>query len=102
MSRGSMHPVGATLREGDPLAGGRTYTTTSPAEAAARLGRSGVEAMAYTTPSHTPERPRWRAILPLRDPVALAAGAGADEPFLVLQLAHQIAVLDDDREGGAP
>lgn len=35
------------------------------AEAAARLAAAGVEAFLYTSPSHTPERPRWRVLAPL-------------------------------------
>jgi len=34
-------------------------------EAAGRLADRGIEAALYTTPSHTPEAPRWRALLPL-------------------------------------
>lgn len=35
------------------------------AEAASKLGSAGVEACLYTTPSHTPEKPRWRVLVPL-------------------------------------
>lgn len=37
----------------------------SVAEAAERLRRAGVRALIYTTPSHQPERPRWRIVAPL-------------------------------------
>lgn len=44
----------------------------SPAEAAARLEAHGIEAFIYTSPSHTAERPRWRAIAPFSGPLAPA------------------------------
>lgn len=34
-------------------------------EAVARIERYGIEALLYTTPSHTPSRPRWRVLAPL-------------------------------------
>jgi P4 family phage/plasmid primase-like protien len=37
----------------------------SPEEAAANLRAAYVEAVFYTTPSHTPEKPRWRVLAPL-------------------------------------
>jgi putative DNA primase/helicase len=46
--------------EGDYDAG-----VVTPAEAAAMLERVGVEAVIYTTPSHTPAKPRWRVLAPL-------------------------------------
>ena len=46
--------------EGDYDAGQVTLT-----EAAAKLEEQGVEACFYTTPSHTPEKPRWRVLAPL-------------------------------------
>ncbi len=46
--------------EGDYDAGQVSLT-----EAAAKLEEQGVEACFYTTPSHTPERPRWRVLVPL-------------------------------------
>lgn len=54
------------------------------AEAAARLRAAGVEAVIYTSASHTPEKPRWRVLAPLscvhlpsqrRDLVSLLNGA---------------------------
>lgn len=43
----------------------------SPGVAAKLLADSGITAVVYTTPSHTPERPRWRALLPLSSPCAV-------------------------------
>lgn len=37
-------------------------------EAAALVQRANLEAVLYTSPSHTPQRPRWRILLPLGDP----------------------------------
>lgn len=37
-------------------------------EAAAILDRAHICSVLYTSPSHTPERPRWRALLPLSEP----------------------------------
>lgn len=37
-------------------------------EAAAILQTANICAVFYTSPSHTPERPRWRALLPLSEP----------------------------------
>lgn len=39
-----------------------------PDEAAALLANAHLEAVIYTSPSHTPERPRWRVLLPLSEP----------------------------------
>ena len=36
----------------------------SPEEAAERLDKAGVEAIVYTSPSHTDQRPRWRVCCP--------------------------------------
>jgi hypothetical protein len=36
-----------------------------PEDAIAALGMAGVAALVYTTPSHVPERPRWRVLAPL-------------------------------------
>lgn len=49
--------------EGDYDAG-----TVSIDEAAAMLKAAGIEAFFYTTASHTPERPKWRAVSPLSKP----------------------------------
>lgn len=53
--------------EGDIDAGG-----VSPAEVAARLRKAGVQAVVYTTPSHTPEAPRCRVLAVLSAAVAPA------------------------------
>ena len=37
-------------------------------EGAALLQRAGVCSVLYTSPSHTTEKPRWRALLPLSEP----------------------------------
>lgn len=39
------------------------------ATAAAKLRAANVRAVLYTSPSHKPETPRWRVLLPLLDPV---------------------------------
>jgi len=39
-----------------------------PAEAAIRLDMAGVTALVYTSPSHRPDRPRWRVLCPLSAP----------------------------------
>lgn len=46
--------------EGDHDAG-----TMTPAEAASRLSAVGIMGVVYTTPSHRPEKPRWRVLVPL-------------------------------------
>lgn len=49
--------------EGDYDAGAMTM-----AEAVAALERHGIRAAVYPSPSHTPEKPRWRVIAPLATP----------------------------------
>jgi len=49
--------------EGDHDAG-----TLALADAAGRCAQAGIAAVFYTTPSHTPERPRWRVLAPLSRP----------------------------------
>lgn len=41
-----------------------------PEEALAKLERAGVRAVVYTSPSHTPEKPRWRVLAPLSHPMS--------------------------------
>lgn len=41
----------------------------SPKEAVQRLQDAGIEALVYTTPSHTQEQPKWRVLAPLAAPV---------------------------------
>jgi hypothetical protein len=48
----------------------------SPEDAIAALGMAGVAALVYTTPSHTPERPRWRVLAPLAAEAEPAARRG--------------------------
>jgi hypothetical protein len=43
-----------------------------PQDAAERLRQAGIAALIYTTPSHTPESPRWRVLAPLARQVAPA------------------------------
>jgi hypothetical protein len=40
-----------------------------PEDAAAILEKARICALIYTTPSHTPEAPRWRALLPFSEPM---------------------------------
>jgi hypothetical protein len=61
-------------------------------EAAEALHRAGIAAVLVTTPSHTKERPRWRVVAPLSDPLhrnrANAAGLTlSDYQKLVSRLA---------------
>lgn len=49
-------------------------------EAATRLAASGVEAVIYTSPRHTPDAPRWRAVAPL------SQAHGRDEHGLMVAL----------------
>lgn len=49
----------------DGIEGDHDAGTVTPAEAAQRLQQAGIAALIYTSPSHTPERPRWRVLAPL-------------------------------------
>lgn len=49
----------------DGIEGDHDTGTLMPADAAQRLRKAGVAALIYTSPSHTPERPRWRVLAPL-------------------------------------
>lgn len=49
----------------DGIEGDHDAGTLTPAEAAKRLQQAGIAALIYTSPSHTPERPRWRVLAPL-------------------------------------
>ena len=85
-----------------------------------RVGKAGVLALVYTSPSHTPDAPRWRVLCPLSDAAPPAArdhaigrlngvfgGVVAGESWTLSQSyyyghvgdkpAHQVAVVD-----GAP
>jgi Primase C terminal 2 (PriCT-2)/Family of unknown function (DUF5906) len=60
-SRGAGHELlTITGLEGDYDAG-----AVSPADAAALLNAAGVESVVVTTPTHTPQAPRWRVFAPL-------------------------------------
>lgn len=39
------------------------------ADAESRLARLNIECIIYTSPSHTPERPRWRVLCPTAEPI---------------------------------
>lgn len=41
----------------------------TPETARAKLTKAGVAALIYTTPSHTPEKPRWRVLCPFSGPL---------------------------------
>ena len=45
-------------------------------EAAERLNAAGVRSMLYTSPSHHPDRPRWRVLCPLAREIAPSARRG--------------------------
>jgi hypothetical protein len=49
--------------EGDHDAGTMTLD-----QAAERLTAAGITAILYTTPSHSPVRPRWRVLCPTSEP----------------------------------
>ncbi len=49
----------------DGIEGDHDAGTLTLAEAADKLQRAGIAALIYTSPSHTPERPRWRVLAPL-------------------------------------
>jgi P4 family phage/plasmid primase-like protien len=45
----------------------------TPQEARDKLANAGVAALVYTTPSHTPKKPRWRVFCPFSGPLPPAA-----------------------------
>jgi hypothetical protein len=49
----------------DGIEGDYDSGTVTPAEAAQQLRQAGIAAMIYTSPSHSPDRPRWRVLAPL-------------------------------------
>jgi hypothetical protein len=82
----------ANVRECFAVVGDYDGERVSLTEAAEALHRAGVAALLVTTPSYTKERPRWRVIAPLSDPLhrnrANAAGLTlTDYPKLVSRLA---------------
>jgi len=54
-------PTGFILVIGEHDAG-----TVTVDKAARRLEKAGIAAFFYTSPSHTPEKPRWRVVAPLQ------------------------------------
>jgi hypothetical protein len=71
-SRGAGHDLlTITGLEGDYDAG-----AVSPADAAALLNAAGVECAVVTTPTHTPQAPRWRVFAPLAAQYASERRAG--------------------------
>lgn len=81
-----------------------------PQDAAAILRHAGIAALIYTSPSHTPDAPRWRILCPLSTPATPSARHGlvarlngalggilAPESFTLSQAFYVGAV-----EGGSP
>src|SRR5215475_5501754 len=79
-------------------------------QAAQRLADHGVRAILYTSPSHTPEKPRWRVLAPfaeLRAPVfrlqmaarlnGVLGGVASKESFTLSQ-SYYLGHLDDHAE----
>jgi len=63
-AKGSLrHNANVTAIDG--IEGDHDAGTLTPAKAAQRLQRAGIAALIYTSPSHTPARPRWRVLAPL-------------------------------------
>lgn len=76
--------------------------------AAARLREAGIRAVVYTTPSNTPDAPRWRALVPFSRPLdpsehwdmvaitnGILGGIAAPESF-VLSQAYYVGKLKGD------
>ena len=53
----------------DGVEGDHDAETMTPEEARDRLAKAGVAALIYTTPSHSPEAPRWRVMAPFSGPL---------------------------------
>ncbi|MGV8955310.1 MAG: AAA family ATPase [Cypionkella sp.] len=62
---GNTRRAGSRLENVYGIEGDYDGELISMGEAAARLSKAGVRAFLYTSASHTPEKPRWRAIAPL-------------------------------------
>ena len=62
----------ANIRECFALVGDYDGGKVSLVDAETALRRAGVCALLVTTPSHTPEHPRWRVIAPLSAPLHYA------------------------------
>jgi hypothetical protein len=74
------------------LIGDHDASTMGLQDARQRLEAAGVAAVLYTTPRHTPERPRWRVIVPLKRPVVRARGVDLVKTYRKLCL-HLDALL---------
>lgn len=59
----------ANVRQINGIEGDYDGGEIQPGEAIEMLERAGVRAMVYTSPSHTPERPRWRVVAPCSRPL---------------------------------
>ena len=60
-------PKGSLRRDGNVVAvtgveGDYDGEVVSPEDARDKLAGAGVEALVYTSPSHTPDKPRWRVL----------------------------------------
>jgi archaellum biogenesis ATPase FlaH len=62
--KGSLRHNGNVLAV-DGIEGDHDDGSVTPEVAAQKLQQAGVAALIYTSPSHTPERPRWRVLAPL-------------------------------------
>ncbi len=87
--------------------------THPPAWAVERLEAAGIRAVVYTSPSHTPDRPRWRVLCPTVDWLpptrhaelvarvnGLLGGTLARESFTLAQ-AYYFGHLDGSNDHGA-
>lgn len=70
-AKGSLrHDANVTAIYG--VEGDHDAETMSPEEAVNRLAQAGVASIVYTSASHAPGRPRWRALVPVSQPYAPA------------------------------
>ncbi|WBX84688.1 AAA family ATPase [Sphingosinicella microcystinivorans] len=94
----------------DGVEGDHDKGTLTPGQAADRLRANGTAALIYTSPSHTPEHPRWRVLCPTSRSLSpdereqlcarlqgILGGALAPESFTLSQSYYYGRV-----EGGAP
>lgn len=114
--RGSLRH-NANVASVDGVEGDHDAGTLTIEEAGERLRRAGLAALIYTTPSHTPEKPRWRVLCPASRPLlpeererlcarlnGVMGGALAAESFSLSQAyyygsvgrnpAHRVDLLD--------
>ena len=66
--RGSLRH-NANMLEVTGVEGDYDGEVVTPVEAAQRLRQAGVAGFIYTSPSHRPEAPRWRVLVPLSAPL---------------------------------